>query len=194
MGLKPRVRAKVHKERVTFDYLLYLDAAKRFLGEMDSQGPTWSGLLAVTSLSALGVEAVANLFGELLIKDFSRDFERNLSPVAKLRLIAEHLQIPFDRNSPPFDAIVQLTKARNALVHPKHEKLVWTSKEMDLDMAHEQLRTDEGVLSKVERELSPASARRYVSALQHLHNLLTAKAQPVQASSYRLIDIKETDD
>jgi len=123
--------AKVVAERTFFPYVPYLDSARHFCSEMKrNEHVSWYDLLAATTLLALSVEALVNTVGEFIVPEF-KDFESS-SPKAKIRLICQLAQIPYDKSKIPFVDVVHLLKVRNQLAHPKFQRLKYESKIMPL--------------------------------------------------------------
>jgi hypothetical protein len=88
----------VSRERRFSAHHMLLGVARMFLEDAKSKRPGWFyAELAALTLSGLAVEAICNAVGERVFSTDWKDFE-SASPIAKLRLICDKLDVPFDRN------------------------------------------------------------------------------------------------
>lgn len=171
-----------------FPYVMYLDSARHFCGEMTrKEYVSWYDLLATVTLLGLSIEALANTIGELVVPDF-KDFESS-SPKAKIRIICERTGIDFNRNKSPFAEVMHLLKVRNQLAHPKYQKLYYESKEMPLELAQKHYRELGEILHDIEKSLTPEMAQKSLTAVINLSASLRATLDPklFQSSSKRLV-------
>ncbi len=127
-------------------------------------------------MSALAVEALANAVGDRTVPSW-KDFE-SLSPLGKVRMLAERLGLEFDRSDEPWSTVHWLGVFRNRIAHAKPEELleveVTTQDQADRDF----LRVPH---SKLEREVTVGNAARAVDGVYALKNLLCSKLTPEQA-------------
>ena len=70
--------------------------------------------------SAFSLEGYLNYAGEKLFTCW-QDIEKSLSPIAKIKLITEHLEIKIDFGIRPFQTVKQVFNVRNSVGHPKAE-------------------------------------------------------------------------
>lgn len=158
MGEKLRVTRK----RSFSAHHMLIGAARMAVEDAEAMRPGWtySQLTAIT-LCGLAIEAICNAVGERIIGDW-KDYE-SASPNAKLRLLCERLQVPYDKNQEPWSTVRWLMKQRNAIAHAKPQLLkeehIWSRDEYDR-------RRKECPLSDLERELSLGNAKRALSAVE----------------------------
>lgn len=181
--------AKVVAERSFFPYRPFVESANYFCKEMKrKEYVSWHDLLAATTLLALSVEAIVNTIGELVVPDFG-DFESS-SPKAKIRLICQAANIPFDKSAAPFGDIWLLLKIRNQLAHPKFKTLRYESEEMPMEEAQKHMQELGELLHDVEKALNPELAQRFLVAVLHLVRTLKTALPPDKQfgmSSTRLV-------
>ena len=91
----------VKTERFYSAHHVLLRIAKDNLSKAETKARGWSDwqFTAIT-LSSLAIEAICNAVGEKVIDNWS-DFE-SCSPIAKARLICEHLDIDYDVSKEPW--------------------------------------------------------------------------------------------
>lgn len=181
-------RAKVVKKRVFFPHTMYLDTANHFCAELDSKEyPSWHDLMACMTTTVFSVEAILNTFGHIAIKDFG-DFE-SCSPLAKIRILCEKLNIAFDKSRSPFNSILKLLKLRNKFSHPKYKVLSFESEEMPLPEAQALYHQGE-ILHELEKALRPELVKAYVKAVNEFE-LMVKRAigdnLPTQSSEWKLL-------
>lgn len=125
----------------------------------------FDSIFVVLTFSALAIEAITNAFGERVIADW-KDFE-SASPNAKVRLLAERLEIEYSQKGHPWETIRWLGRFRNSVAHAKPEHVVHdqciTEKEANQ-------RATDPPKSKLERDVTIANAKRALDAV----NLLKA--------------------
>ena len=154
---------------------MLIGAARMAVEDAEAKRPGWtySQLTAIT-LCGLAMEAICNAVGERIVGDW-KDFE-SASPNAKLRLLCERLQVPYDKDQEPWSTVRWLLKQRNAIAHAKPQLLeaehVWSRNEFDR-------RRKECPLSDLERELSLGNAKRALLAVQDVL-LRVTKAIPAE--------------
>jgi hypothetical protein len=141
-----------------------------------------SDLLVAFTMCALSVEAFANAAGELLFANWM-DFE-SASTVAKLRLLAERLQLQFDRSSHPWKELLQLLQLRNKIVHAKPEKIVKTD---HLTRKQQYIRGFRPPESGLEKRLTLGNAKNALEAACQSIELFL-KAMPKEAYNELVID------
>jgi len=155
-------KLRVTRKRSFSAHHMLIGAARMAVEDAEAKRPGWtySQLTAIT-LSGLAIEAICNAVGERIVGDW-KDFE-SASPNAKLRLLCERLQVPYDKSQEPWSTVRWLMKQRNAIAHAKpqllEEEHVWSRDEFDR-------RRKECPLSDLERELSLGNAKRAVSAVK----------------------------
>ena len=127
--------------------------------------------LSAMILSALAVEALCNAIGDRVIDDWANDFE-SASPNAKLRLLARHLHIRYDKDKEPWAGARELIKFRNLVAHAKPQLII-----EERMMTHEEYdrRLFDVPQSKLERQISAANANRAVRTVEKLKEILIEK-------------------
>jgi hypothetical protein len=135
------------------------------LSEKEEAGSFNNALVAIT-LSALSIEAMSNAIGDRIVPRWS-DFE-SASPLAKVRLLAEHLQIEYIPDAEPWQSLQWLVKFRNRIAHAKPEKIVAESLVKGTGVENFGDKPE----SKTEAEVTPANARRAVHAVQTTKHML----------------------
>lgn len=134
-----------------------LDRAKR-------KEPGWfDSIFVVLTFSALAIEAIANAVGQRVIEDW-KDFE-SASPNAKVRLLAERLEIEYSQKGAPWDTIRWLGRFRNSVAHAKPEHVIHD--QLTTGMEEHQRATD-SPKSKLERDVTIANAKRALDAVNLL--------------------------
>ena len=120
MGLSPNIQVK--QERTYSAHHRLLDVATRSAerSKIPEQGWRDHVLIAIT-FSGLALEAFCNVAGDRLVSDW-KDFKSS-SPIAKLRIICQHLKIPFNRGAQPWQDIFWLVGFRNKIAHAKPEHI-----------------------------------------------------------------------
>ncbi len=97
-----------------------LRVASAELDRATKKEPGWfDSTFVVLTFSALAVEALSNAIGNRVVSDW-KDFE-SASPNAKVRLLAERLDIPYSANDEPWRTVRWLGKFRNLVAHAKPE-------------------------------------------------------------------------
>lgn len=181
-------RAKVVKKRVFFPHTIYLDTAEHFCAALDRKElVSWYDLMACMATTALSVEAILNTFGHIAIKDFG-DFEA-CTPLAKIRILCEELEIEFDKSRSPFNSILQLLKLRNKFAHPKYKILRFESKEMSLKEAQALYHEGE-ILHELEKALEPELVKRSVKAVKEFELIVKralGDSLPRESSDWKLL-------
>jgi hypothetical protein len=163
------------RERPFSAHHMFLGAARVALEDSKDKRPGlfYSNLVALT-MSALAIEALCNAVGERIIDDWN-DFESG-TPVAKLRLLCDHLSIDFDKNIEPWSTAIWLSKLRNKLAHAKpqyvSESYEWSRAEFD----NLESKTPE---SKLEKEITLGNARRAYEQVTTIKSVL-CKQIPVK--------------
>jgi hypothetical protein len=153
---------------------MLIGAARMSVQDAEARRPGWaySQLTAIT-LCGLAVEASCNAVGERIIGDW-KDFE-SASPNAKLRLLCERLQVPYDKDQEPWSTVRWLIRQRNAIAHAKPQLLdeehVWTRDEFDR-------KRKEAPLSDLEKELSLGNAKRALKAVEEVLLRITQAIPP----------------
>ncbi|MBF0674658.1 hypothetical protein [Pseudomonas sp.] len=181
-------RAKVIKKRIFFPHVMYLDTAKHFCEELDrKECISWYDLMACMTTTAFSVEAILNTFGHISIKDFT-DFESS-TPLVKMRILCEELNIDFDKGRKPFNSIIQILKLRNQFAHPKYKVLSFESAEMPSEKAREIYQQGE-ILHDLEKALNPELVKRSFGAVKDFELLLKralGARLPYESSDWRIV-------
>ena len=149
--------------------------------EENAVGSLYQTLIAMT-FAALAVEALCNAIGERRIEGWKDDFE-SCSPNAKLRLIADSLDVPYRNDEDPWLSARWLIKFRNAVAHAKPEAVketkIMSQKEHDrrlFDMPE----------SKLEKSITLGNARKAIRVLDDLKQLLLPKVPDHQSDGLTL--------
>lgn len=113
-----RHKAKVSKERQvnTYAYLLHASHVMLEKARNDQEGSIHHVMASLT-FTAFTLEAYLNHVGSQIFKCWD-DLER-LSPLSKLNLIAEKLEIKNDEGTRPYQTVSEVFKFRNKLAHGK---------------------------------------------------------------------------
>ena len=156
------------KEKPFSAHHMLLGAARAALEDAESKRRGWfyAELMAMT-MASLAIEAMSNAIGDRVIENW-KDFESS-SPVAKLRIICQKLDVPFDERVEPWASVRWLTKFRNEIAHAKPELVketyVWTREEYEK-------REKEGPKSKLEKKITLGTARRAVREMRKVKDIL----------------------
>ena len=164
-------RVKRTRERTFSAHHILLRTARRALerAEADEEGSMLEALTALT-FAALAVEAICNSIGETVIPDW-KDFE-SATPIAKSRLIAEHLEVTYDKAGNPWQTVRWLVGFRSKIAHAKLE--VVTEEKILTQAEAEQQRFDIPE-SKLEKDITVKNASRAVAAVENFMDMLVAK-------------------
>lgn len=154
----------VTKERSFAPHHTPLGAARVALDLAEQRSPGWHyHEFTAIVMSALSIEALANAVGARVISEW-KDFE-NSTPWAKLRLLAESLNVPLDRGAEPWSTVKWLCGIRNKAAHAKPEDLLETKQVPDHAFDQERLNWPKSLL---EREVTLGNARRAFEAVQRV--------------------------
>ena len=115
--------AKIIIARRFKPHVLILNAAHRAYqcGQENPKEAWWSWLDTLVYCS-LSIEAIGNAYGETLIPDWKSFFE-SASPLAKIRLIAEHCDLEANFSIFPYSVLRDLIRFRNSFAHAKPENI-----------------------------------------------------------------------
>ena len=104
-------------------HAMLLGAASKALesAKAKSKGYWWDWFGAILYCS-LSIEAIGNTYGETLIARW-QDFE-SASPLAKIRLVAEHCGLQPDFLVRPWGIVPDLIRFRNRVAHAKPEEIL----------------------------------------------------------------------
>jgi hypothetical protein len=141
--------------------------------QQEEVGSFNNALIALT-LSALSIEAMSNAIGDRLIPRWA-DFE-SASPLAKVRLLAEHLHVEYAPDAEPWQTLQWLVKFRNRIAHAKPEKL----RDEALVQGTGVENFGDRLESRIEGEVTPANARKAVDAVEAVKHLLCDRIPPEQ--------------
>lgn len=165
--MKERVIVRKERHYSAHHYLLHIARLALKDAEDNEQGRTNNQFICMT-FSALAVEALANAFGERLISHWSRDFE-SASPVAKLRIISDKLEVPIDFEKPPWSTALWLKSFRNNVAHAKPKLIV-----EEEEVSHESYEKDfyTAPKSKLEKDITMDKARSAYKAVSDIQSIL----------------------
>jgi len=164
-------KLKVERTRNFSAHHMLIGAARAALEDAEKKMPGWfyNELIAMV-MCALSIEAISNAVGERVIPNW-RDFESS-SPIAKLRIICQKLEIEYGQNKEPWSTAKWLSKFRNSIAHAKpelvDEEQVWTREE------YEKRRADHPK-SKIESDITLGNAKRALQAVERIKDLLCEK-------------------
>lgn len=134
--------------------------------EEKKPGYSYYQMIAIT-FAALAIESLGNSFGKQFIERWD-DFE-TASPIAKLRIVCQHLNIKINFNKKPWSTVLWLITFRNKIAHARSEMINF-DEEMT-DNKFDKIRYD-FPLSKFEKELSLPNAKRAVSSIKIIKEML----------------------
>jgi len=163
MNLNSAKRVRVRRERLFSAHHLLLANAMRVINELAPTRPERRDqALQVITYSAFALEALANAFGNRFVPRWNH-FE-NAGPLAKLRVIAQALNVPEpDFEKEPWSGAGWLVAYRNKIVHPKPQFV-----ELEEEMSEEEykLMQFEFPEAALEKELTKENARRALKAVE----------------------------
>jgi hypothetical protein len=169
---QPRKFRRTQERHFSAHHML-IRASQMSLELAEKQDPGWlNHVLPAITFSALAMEAMGNAFGDRLVPDW-QDFESS-NPFAKLRLVAQHLGVEFERTKEPWSTVRWLSRFRNAIAHPKPESLV---EETLIDEEQFEERMFDSPESKLEREITLVNARRAVAAIALVKEVLCERME-----------------
>lgn len=137
--------------------------------ERKEAGWSDSAFVAIT-FSALAVEALSNAIGDRIVPDW-KDFE-TASPIAKVWLLAERLDLPYSSDDEPWRTICWLGKFRNLVAHPKPESIRSDQFVTESDADN---RPFDPPKSRIERQATVGNAKRAFEAVEKVKALLCDK-------------------
>lgn len=141
------------------------------LAKAEQKEADWfdSTFVALT-FSALAIEALSNAIGDRIVPDW-KDFE-TASPLAKVRLLAERLGLPYSSNDEPWRTICWLGKFRNLVAHPKPEAI---RNDQFITEGDANKRSFDPPKSKLEHLVTVGNAKRAFEAVEKAKILLCDK-------------------
>lgn len=135
-------------------------------GHHKKPGWFYSQLITIT-FCALSIEAIGNAFGKRFVERWS-DFESS-SPIAKLRILCEHLNIEVNFDEEPWSSAVWLVRLRNKIAHAKPQiinvNIVMSRDEYDKKRGEEPK-------SKIEDQISLDNAIKAFEVVERIKNIL----------------------
>lgn len=165
-------KVKVQRERRYAPHHTLLGAASMNLDLAKEKQDGWFYFeMAAMLFSGLALEALAHAFGSHFVPSW-RDFE-SASPVAKLRIVCDTLEIDYNAESEPWSSARWLISFRNKLAHAKPEDIDVTEI-MDLHAWEARWPTDRPD-SKLEKEVTLGNAERAVEAANAIKLLFCGK-------------------
>ena len=167
---KPRFLKRIQKRPFSAHHML-IRAAERALdaATKEEKGSNYD-LLVVITFSALAIEALCNTVGERIIPNWD-DFESS-SPMAKLRLLSEHLEIGFNDAGEPWRSARWLMRFRNLIAHAKPENVV---EETKLTQEEHDKRLFDIPQSKLEKQITLGNAKRALLTINEIKSILSQK-------------------
>jgi len=165
---KPK-NLKVNRKRNYSPHHMLIGAARMALEDAKEKKPGYFyNYLITITFSALSLEALGNAFGKRLI-DRWKDFESS-GPIAKLRIICEHLDIKANFKEDPWLATIWLIKMRNKIAHAKPQKI-------DINLVRSRsLYDDEEIRTrpeaKLEKEITLDNAVKAFKTAEKIKNIL----------------------
>ncbi len=152
-----------------------LRVARFELGKAERKEDGWfDSTFVVLTFSALAIEALSNAIGDRVIPEW-KDFE-SANPLAKVRLIAERLDLQYSPDSEPWRTIRWLGKFRNLVAHPKPEAILNDQAITDREADN---RPFDPPKSKLERQVTIGNAKRAFEAVEKA-KLLFCEKIPVE--------------
>lgn len=130
---------------------------------------------AAITLSSLAIEAFCNAVGEKAVIKWS-DFE-GCSPIVKIRLICERLDINYDAGKEPWGTLIRLCKTRNLIAHPKAEPIMHET--VITEQEHDNFKYGNAP-SRLEEIMTVKNARESVAIVDQLIDLFCEKLTPEQ--------------
>jgi hypothetical protein len=124
--------------------------------------------LASLVFTAFALEAYLNWLGEKVFRHW--EYMNRLSPLEKLQLLSDHLQIDLSLGSRPLQTVKALFKFRNSVAHAKPELL----KEETVEVVNEHLDATLGtfILSDWEQYCNATNAERSREDVESIIKLL----------------------
>lgn len=170
-------RLKRTQERAFSAHHMLINAAKRSNKTAMKRHQGWFyENLSTMLFSVLAIEALSNSVGERVM-DRWQDFESS-SPNAKLRILAEHLDIRYQEKEEPWATARWLVKFRNLVVHAKPELIV--EEKLLTQEEHDRHQFDIPE-SKLEKQVSSGNATRALRGAEQIVQLLISKIPPDEA-------------
>ena len=170
-------KISIKTERFYSAHHALLRIAKHNLKEAEAKSPGWADRqFSVIVLSSLAIEAFCNAAGEKVIQNW-KDFE-SCSPIAKTRLLCEHLDITYDNSKEPWASIVWLSKMRNKIAHPKAEPILHEA--VISEQEHRAQKFRDAPKSGLEKEVSLGNAKKSITAVSTMIDLICEKLTPEQ--------------
>ena len=171
------IKIKRRQERQYSAHHLLLETAHRADKRADNQSPGWIyPILEAQTFSILAIESFANTVGDKLIPLWD-DFE-SASILAKLRVICDHLSIPFDKDQEPWSTVRSMVCFRNLVVHAKPRLLI---EERIFSQEEAEKREFERPESNLERQLTIGNARHYTKTAKKVRDTILQALTPEQA-------------
>lgn len=182
MTINSNDELKITRQRPYSVHHQYLRIASDALNKAEKNGTDATDQLLISiAFASVTLEAFGNLLGDRLIGNWA-DFQSS-SVIAKLRLICEHLHVPYDKQKAPWSHIVWLAGFRNKIVHAKPQSV--TSVEIVTRAQYEGDARDQMPWghppSLFEKEVNLVRARASLQAVQHVITLLSEKLPGLQA-------------
>jgi hypothetical protein len=173
-------KIRIRKERDFKPHHILIYAAS--VGLMDAEKVTkeekglslWTPHeLTAIIFSAFALEAIGNSFGEKFVKRW-KDFEYS-SPIAKLRIVCNQLNIEPDFQQEPWSSAQWLIKFRNDVAHARPFPI----KTDEVVHANEYfLRLHTAPLSDVEKQITLGNAKQAVNTVQEILDQFYLKIKP----------------
>ena len=168
-------KVNVKKERFYSTHHDLFRIAKYNLEQAEAQEDGYFDWQFITIIMcSLTVEAFCNAVGEKVIDNW-KDFE-SCSPIAKTRLICEHLDVNYDDSRQPWGGLIWLSKTRNLIAHPKAEEII-DENEMTLQehQNYDREMHRNAPKSKLENIVTLDNAKKSVATVKQLIELFCEK-------------------
>ncbi len=170
-------KISIKTERFYSAHHVLLRIAKHNLLEAETKKPGWADCqFSAITLSSLAIEAFCNAVGEKVIQNWS-DFE-SCNPMAKTRLICEHLSINYDNSKAPWVSVLWLSKMRNRIAHPKAEPILHEA--LISEQEHRTQKFRDAPKSRLEKEATLGNAKKSIAAVNKMIALICEKLTPEQ--------------
>jgi hypothetical protein len=114
-----RSRMLVERQVHTYAEMLHTARSLLIMGKNQEEGSFFQFMSSLV-FSAFTLEAYLNHLGDKLFRCWDK-LERGLSPMDKLHIIAEKIELNIDLGKRPFQSLNELFKFRNSLAHGKSE-------------------------------------------------------------------------
>jgi hypothetical protein len=119
--MRRKVKVEASKTVYTHSYL-YIAAVEALKQAKNSEEGRFYTCMTAELFSAFCVEAFLNYFGKEKVSHWEK-LEKKLSPLEKLEIICDEIELKVDFEKRPFQSFNSMFKLRNLMVHGKPEHL-----------------------------------------------------------------------